>query len=56
MNNFENQFDIIVKRHQDIEKSLSNQDNLNRDKLIKLSKEYSELTPVVKSINQFNSR
>jgi len=55
MNNFENQFDIIVKKHQNIEKSLSNQDNLDRDKIIKLNKEYSELTPVVKSINQYNS-
>ena len=54
MNNFENQFDIIVKKHQNIEKILSNQDNLDRDKLIKLNKEYSELTPVVKSINQYN--
>jgi len=55
MNNFENQFDIIVKKHQNIEKSLSKQDNLDRDKLIKLNKEYSELTPVVNSINQYNS-
>lgn len=55
MNNFENQFDIIVKKHQNIEKSLSNQDNLDRNNLIKLNKEYSELTPVVKSINQYNS-
>ena len=55
MNNFENQFDIIVKKHQYIEKSLSNQNNLDRDKLIKLNKEYYELTPVVKSINQYNS-
>ena len=38
-----------------LKKRLSNQDNLNRDKLIKLNKEYSELTPVVKSINQYNS-
>ena len=55
MNNFENQFDIIVKKHQNIEKKLSNQNNLDRDKLIKLNKEYSELTPVVKSINKYNS-
>ena len=55
MNNFENQFDIIVKKHQYIEKSLSNQDNLHRDKIIKLNKEYSDLIPVVKSINQYNS-
>ena len=54
MNNFGDQLDIIVKKHQDIEKSLSNQDNLNSNKLIKLTKEYSELTPIVESINQFN--
>ena len=55
MNNFEDQLDIIVNKHQDIEKSLSNQDNLDSNKLIKLTKEYSELTPIVESINQFNS-
>ena len=55
MNNFENQFDIIVKKHQYIEKILSNQNNLDRDKLIKLNKEYSELKPVVDSINQYNT-
>jgi len=55
MNNFENQFDLIVKKHKNIEKSLSNQNNSDRDKLIKLNKEYSELTPVVNLINQFNS-
>ena len=55
MNNFEDQLGIIVKKHQDIERSLSNQDNLDSNKLIKLTKEYSELTPIVESINQFNS-
>ncbi len=55
MNNFKNQFDIIVKKYQNIEKSLSNQNNLDRDKLIKLNKEYSELTPIVNLINQYNS-
>ncbi len=55
MNNLENRFDIIVKKHQNIEKSLSNQNNLDRDKLIKLNKDYSELTPVVDLIKQYNS-
>ena len=50
MNNFENQFDIIVKKHQDIEKSLSNQDNLDSNKVIKLNKEYAELTPLTEKI------
>jgi len=55
MNNYKNQFDMIVKKHQDIEKSLSNQNNLDTDKLIKLNKEYSELTPIVELINRINS-
>lgn len=46
---------MIVKKHQDIEKSLSNQNNLDTDKLIKLNKEYSELTPIVELINRINS-
>jgi len=55
MNNFEEQFDIIVKKHQDIEKNLSNQEKLDSKKLIKLNKEYSELSPVVELINNYNS-
>ena len=55
MSNFESQFALIVQKHQKIEKNLSDQNNLNKDKLIKLNKEYSELTPVVVSINQYNS-
>ena len=55
MNNFENQFFTIIKKHKDIEKSLYDQKKLDRDKLVKLNKEYSELTPVVETINQYNS-
>jgi len=55
MKNFEHQLDTIVKKHQNIEKSLSNQDNLDSNKLIKLNKEYSELTPIVESINKYTS-
>jgi len=55
MSNFESQFALIVQKHQKIEKNLSDQNNLDKDKLIKLNKEYSELTPVVISINQYNS-
>ena len=33
---------------------LSNQDTHNSEKLVKLNKEYSDLTPVVNSINKFN--
>ena len=54
MNNFENQFDLIVKKHQDIEKKLSDQSDLDTNKIVELNKEYSELTPVVEAINKFN--
>ena len=54
MKNFQDQLDKIVKKHQDIEKNLSNQDDLDSTKLVKLNKEYSELQPIVESINEFN--
>jgi peptide chain release factor 1 len=54
MKDLNNQLDIILKKHQDIEIKLSNQDSLEIDLLIKLNKEYSDLTPKVKIINEFN--
>ena len=55
MNHFEDQLNSIIKKHQEIEDKLSNQSNLKSDDLIKLNKEYSELKPIVDSINQFKS-
>ena len=49
------QLDAILKKHQEIEKKLSNQVLLDTNKLIEFNKEYSELTPIVEVINQFNS-
>ena len=54
MKNLNEQLDAIFKKHQDIEKKLSNQDSLETNKLIELNKEYSDLTPVVDSIKKFN--
>ena len=55
MKSISSQFDTIVNKHKDIEKQLSNQDQINSEQLIKLNKEYSDLTPVVESINKFKS-
>ena len=55
MNNFKEQLDSIVKKHQEIEKNLSNQENLDSTQLIQLNKEYSELIPIVELINKLNS-
>ena len=53
MNHFEDQLNSIIRKHAEIEKKLSNQNNLKSDDLIKLNKEYSELKPIVESINDF---
>jgi len=55
MKDLDNQLDFILKKHQDIEKKLSNQDSLEINMLIQLNKEYSDLTPKVNVINQFNT-
>ena len=55
MKNLSAQLDAILKKHQEIEKKLSNQSLLDTHKLVELNKEYSELTPIVQVINQFNS-
>jgi peptide chain release factor 1 len=54
MKDIQNQLDAIIKKYQSIEKKLSIQDSLPTDKLIELNKEYSELTPVVEIINNYN--
>ena len=53
MINFEKQFDSILEKYTKIEKNLSNQENYDSNKLIKLNKEYAELTPIVEAINNF---
>ena len=53
MVNFEKQFNNILEKFQEIENNLNNQGNYNSEKLIKLNKEYAELKPIVKTINNF---
>ena len=53
MDNFEKQFDNILEKYQEIENNLNNEGNYNSEKLIKLSKEYAELKPIVERINNF---
>ena len=55
MINFEKQFDNIELRFKDIENNLNNQTNLDTEKLIKLNKEYAELTPIVETIKKYKS-
>jgi len=52
---FEKQFDNIESKFKDIENSLNNQIDLDTEKLIKLNKEYAELTPIVETIKQYKS-
>ena len=53
MINFEKQFDNIESKFKDIENNLNNQINLDTEKLIKLNKEYAELTPIVETIKKY---
>ena len=55
MINFEKQFDNIESKFKEIENNLNNQIDLDTDKLIKLNKEYAELTPIVETIKQYKS-
>jgi peptide chain release factor 1 len=54
MKDFNFQLDAILKKYKEIEKQLSNQAVLERNKLIELNKKYSELTSIVEVINRFN--
>ena len=45
--------DKIIIKYKEIEKNLSLQDNLDKENLIKLNKEYADLTPLVEKIKEF---
>ena len=51
MINFEKQFENFLKKYKEIENDLSNQNNFDPTKLVKLNKEYAELKPIVERIN-----
>ena len=55
MINFEKQFDNIESKFKDIENNLNNQIDLDTEKLIKLNKEYAELSPIVETIKKYKS-
>jgi peptide chain release factor 1 len=55
MINFEKQFDNIESKFKDIENNLNNQIDLDTEKLIKLNKEYADLTPIVETIKKYKS-
>jgi peptide chain release factor 1 len=53
MINFEKQFNNIETKFKDIESNLNNQSGIDTEKLVKLNKEYAELTPIVETIKQY---
>ena len=52
MKDLANKLDTLIIKHKDIEKILSEQNNLDKNTLIQLNKEYAELTPIVKKIKK----
>ncbi len=55
MKEFSSKLDSILDRYQEIEKKLSDQNSINKDQLIKLSKEYSELKPLTEKIKEYKN-
>jgi peptide chain release factor 1 len=53
MINFKKQFDNIESKFKNIESNLNNQGDLDTEKLIKLNKEYAELSPIVEIIKKY---
>ena len=52
---FEKQFENIQSKFKDIENTLNNQSGLETEKLVKLNKEYAELTPIVETIKRYKN-
>ena len=50
MKDLANTLDTIIIKYKDIEKNLSQEESLNKKTLIKLNKEYAELSPLVEKI------
>ena len=55
MINFEKQFENIESKFKDIEINLNNQLGLETEKLIKLNKEYAELSPIVEKKKKYKN-
>ena len=55
MIDFEKQFENIESKFKDIENNLNNQLGLETEKLVKLNKEYAELTPIVETIKKYKN-
>tara|TARA_Y100001970_G_scaffold293819_1_gene443498 strand:+ start:8424 stop:9497 length:1074 start_codon:yes stop_codon:yes gene_type:complete len=55
MINIEKQFENIEKKFKEIEHNLNNQLDIGTDKLVKLNKEYAELTPIVDTIKKYKN-
>jgi peptide chain release factor 1 len=55
MISFEKQFYNIESKFKNIENNLNNQLDIDTEKLIKLNKEYAELTPIVETIKKYKS-
>jgi peptide chain release factor 1 len=55
MINFEKQFESIEQKFKEIENNLNKQSGLDTNKLIRLNKEYAELSPIVETIKYYKS-
>ena len=56
MINFTKQFEKIELKFKEIEDNLNNQSDLDTEQLVKLNKEYAELTPIVEAIKKYKDQ
>ncbi len=50
---FEQNLEKILERHKDVGEKLVNPDKLSKDEFVNLSKEFSDLEPIVEKVNFF---
>ncbi len=55
MKDLDKKLDTILEKHKDIESKLSQQGNFDKEKLVKLNKEYSDLMPLATSIKEYQN-
>ena len=55
MKDLDNKLEQIITKYKEIEKNLSKQNNSDTESLIRLNKEYAELTPLVEKVYEYQN-
>tara|TARA_B100000686_G_scaffold283676_1_gene306775 strand:+ start:74 stop:256 length:183 start_codon:yes stop_codon:yes gene_type:complete len=55
MKDISSRFQTILEKYKEIESKLSTQSDLDRTTLVKLNKDYAEMTPLVEKISNYSN-